>query len=277
MAVRSSGQSSEHDSSVSGPSRRPGLHPRQTLPRPSNYHPPVKTPPRLASTTRTTLGLSPLSHTNSSRSGTTGSSVTSAVHFMSDPNMPQSNAPSVWEGDGDASTTFEMETEVAELNDMVDEDVGIMTDSPTTVLIAYYCYPFFPPGCYRSARRTSCPHEDHHCIQASPRASSVKLCISATRIASRAQASQGHVGFGTGTATQERAGEGSRPPSGRLSNGGCVPHVYGMPLTRSQSQQHEESMDIARALRGDGRGVFNEAEVDELCGPSSSRTACDCE
>lgn len=57
--------------------------------------------------------------------------------------MPQSNAPSVWEGDGgDASTTFEMETEVAELNDMVDEDVGIMIDGPTTVLIAYYHYFF---------------------------------------------------------------------------------------------------------------------------------------
>jgi hypothetical protein len=66
----------------------------------------------------------------------------SAMHFMSDPNMPQSNAPSVWEGDGDASTTFEMETEVAELNDMVDEDVGIMVDSPMSVLTAY-CRYFF--------------------------------------------------------------------------------------------------------------------------------------
>ena len=62
---------------------------------------------------------------------------------MSDPNMPQSNAPSVWEGDGgDASTTFDMETEVAELNDMVDEDVGIMINDPTIVLIAYCLFLF---------------------------------------------------------------------------------------------------------------------------------------
>ncbi len=63
---------------------------------------------------------------------------------MSDPNMPQSNAPSVWEGDGgDASTSFEMETEVAELNDMVDEDVGVMINGPTIVLIAYCHFIFY--------------------------------------------------------------------------------------------------------------------------------------
>lgn len=130
MAVRSPGQSSEHESSVSGPPRRPGLHPRQTLQRPLTYQVPAKTPPRLASTTRGALASSPHSHAASSRSDTTDSSILSALHFMSDPNMPQSNAPSVWEGDaGDASTTFEMETEVAELNDMVDEDVGIIMDS----------------------------------------------------------------------------------------------------------------------------------------------------
>ena len=142
MAVRSPGQSSEHESSVSGPLPRPGLYPRQTLHQPLSYQAPAKTPPRLASTTRSALAPSPHSQANSSRSGTTDGSVTSAIHFMSDPNMPQSNAPSVWEGDGDASTTFEMETEVAELNDMVDEDVGIMMNSPTTALIAY-CYCFY--------------------------------------------------------------------------------------------------------------------------------------
>jgi len=131
MAVRSPGQSSEHDSSVSGPLRRPGLHPRQTLQRPLSYQVPTKTPPRLASATRGALAVSPHSHADSSRSDNTDGSMISALHFMSDPNMPQSNAPSVWEGDGgDASTTFEMETEVAELNDMVDEDVGIMMDGP---------------------------------------------------------------------------------------------------------------------------------------------------
>ena len=143
MVVRSPGQNSEHDSSVSGPLRRPGLHPRQTLQRPLSYQVPAKTPPRLTSTTRGALAVSPHSHADSSRSDTTDGSMISALHFMSDPNMPQSNAPSVWEGDGgDASTTFEMETEVAELNDMVDEDVGIMIDGPTTVLIAYYHYFF---------------------------------------------------------------------------------------------------------------------------------------
>ena len=136
--ARSPGRSSEHDSSVSGPPRRPGLHPRQTLQRPLSYQVPAKTPPRLTSTTRAALAASPHSNAHSSRSNTTDGSVINAVHFMSDPNMPQSNCPSVWEGDGDASTTFEMETEVAELNDLVDEDVGIIVDNPTAMLITYY-------------------------------------------------------------------------------------------------------------------------------------------
>jgi hypothetical protein len=133
MAVRSPGQRSERESGVSGPSRRPGLHPQQTLQRPFSYQVPAKTPPRLASTTRSPLAPSPRSQADSSRSDTTDGSVISAMHFMADPNMPQSNAPSVWEGDGgDASTTFEMETEIAELNDMIDEDVSILIDTSTT-------------------------------------------------------------------------------------------------------------------------------------------------
>ena len=187
MAVRSPGQSSEHDSSVSGPLRPPGSNPRQTLQRPLSYQVPAKTPPRLTSTTRGALALSPQSRADSSRSDTTDNSMISALHFMSDPNMPQSNAPSVWEGDGgDASTTFDMETEVAELNDMVDEDVCIIINDPTIVLIAY-CVCFFSwSGCHCPARRTSRPYKDYHCIQASPRASPVEFCVPASRIASRA-------------------------------------------------------------------------------------------
>ena len=56
---------------------------------------------------------------------------------MSDLNMTQSNCPSVWEGNRAASTPFEMETEVAELNDLVDKDVRVTIDSPTMFLIAY--------------------------------------------------------------------------------------------------------------------------------------------
>lgn len=225
MAVRSPGRSSEHDNSVSGPARRPSLHPRQSLQRPQSYQVPAKTPPRLTSTTRGALAPSPHSHADSARSNTTDGSAISAMHFMSDPNMPQSNCPSVWEGDGDASTTFEMETEVAELNDLVDEDVGIMMDSLITMLIAYCPYFFTRPGRHCSARRSSRSHEDHHYIQASPRTSSIKFCFTASRIAGRTQASQSHVGVGTGTTAQERTGEGPRPPSARLSNGGMRPHV----------------------------------------------------
>jgi len=129
-------------------------------------------------------------------------------------------------------------------------------------MLTAYCRYFLWPGCHRPARRTSRPHEDPHYIQTSSRASSVEFSFSASRIASRAEAAQGHVGIGTGTATQERAGEGSRPPSARLSNGGCAAHVrHAADQQCSQSQQQEESMDIARALRGDGRGVFHETEV----------------
>jgi hypothetical protein len=278
MTVRSPGQSSEHDSSVSGPLRRPGLHPRQTLQRPSSYQVPAKTPPRLASTTRGALALSPRSHADSSRSDTTDGSMISALHFMSDPNMPQSNAPSVWEGDGgDASTTFEMETEVAELTDMVDEDVGIMIVVPNAALIPYCHHYFLWPGCHCPARRTSRPYKDPHCIQTSPRASPVEFCISASRIASRAQAPQGHVGFGTGTATQERAGEGSRPPSARLSNGVCAAHVYDTRLTALRANSTRSRWTL-RALCGATAEAYSMTpRSDEPFGLSSCRTACDCE
>ena len=129
-------------SSVSGPLCRPGLHPHQTLRCSQSYQVPAKTPPRLTSMTRAALATSPRSYAESSRSNTTDGSLLSAVHFILDPSMPQSNCASVWEGDGDASTTFEMETEVAELNDLVDKDVRVMIDSPTTLLIAY-CHYFF--------------------------------------------------------------------------------------------------------------------------------------
>lgn len=278
MAVRSPGQSSEHDSSVSGPLRRPGVHTRQTLQRPLSYQVPAKTPPRLTSTTRGALALSPQSHADSSRSDTTDSSMINAMHFMSDPNMPQSNAPSVWEGDGgDASTSFEMETEVAELNDMVDEDVGVMINGPIIVLIAYcHCY-FLWTGGHCPARRTSRPYKDHHCIQASPRASPVEFCISASRIASRAQAPQGHVGFGTGTATQERAGEGSRPPSARLSNGVCAAHVYDTPLTALRANSSRSRWTLPALCGAMAEAYSMKPRSDEPFGLSSCRIVCDCE
>jgi len=258
--VRSPVRSSEHESSVSGPPRRPGLQPRQTLPRPSNYQVPAKTPPRLASTTRGALALSPSSHADSSRSDTTNSSVISAMHFMSDPNMPQSNAPSVWEGDEDASTTFEMETEVAELNDMVDEDVGVMLDSPTTVLIAYYPYLFTSrlPLLWKAYKWLTRRPSLHTSVSWS------KLSQILHRSSTHCKQSSGFSEprwIRNGYSNTRTIWRGTETAFSSPIRRWVRLHVYDMPLTCSQSQQHNESMDIARALRGDGRGAFNEIEV----------------
>ena len=163
MTVRSPARSSEHASAC----RARRVARVSTLPRPCNAHRATRTlrkpprashrrpaphidDPRLTSTTRASHRRPALhlplrrARMQSPRAATPPMARSSAQYISSQIQVcPRAIAPPVWEGDGDASTTFEMGTKVAELNDLVDEDVRVTIDSPTTLLIAYCHYFIF--------------------------------------------------------------------------------------------------------------------------------------
>jgi pyrimidine and pyridine-specific 5'-nucleotidase len=71
-------------------------------------------------------------HSHSGESETAGmSGAGSMLQLMADPNLPPSATGSVWEGDGNTATSFGMETEIMEHDD-VDEDLADAIDAVHT-------------------------------------------------------------------------------------------------------------------------------------------------